>query len=190
VDHGYNYVLLMGADFWRLSASAGISYLASRITAAQVAPRTVLATGISPTARLRFQGRKLALRALYFRTRASGPLSDVLPEEAESGLDERFRWRLDTLRLGVTWTPFETIEVSADQIVSLGKYHDAYTMGPVDVSLMELVSNAEVAISFGRYVTVRGTARLYVKRYDQSQPSSVEDTVNERRFGGALEFVF
>jgi len=193
IDHSYNYVLLMGGDFWRLSASAGASYLATRIQVPDALPRKVLATALSPTVRLRYQGRALQLRAMYFRTRESGPMSDVL-SDVEIGDGEElaggYHWRMDTVRLGATWRPAETIELSLDQIGSRGKYKDDLDEAPVALTLWELATGAEVAISFGRYVTVRGDARLYIRRYGVTRPASDSDSSIDPRFGGALEFVF
>jgi hypothetical protein len=213
VDHSYNYLLLMGADWWRLSLSVGAAYLATRIVMPEIQPRVVLADGLSPTLRLRYQGPYLQLRALYYRTRASGPVSDVLPDDdfifpppddggGEGGEDgeggeggeetgmEPYRWRLDTVRLGASWKPHPTVEVLADQIGSRGVYRDRLTDSPVGLRMWELTTSGELAVTFGRYVTVRGHARLYVKSYDVIEPVVMDDTRIETRFGGALEFVF
>jgi len=193
VDHSYNYLLLMGADFWRLSASAGASYLATRIQVPESLPRKVLANSLSPTARLRYQGRALALRALYYRTRTSGPMADVLGDEVDGGAEDPlggYHWRKDTVRLGATWRPAETIELIADQIASRAAYRDDFDQGPVALTMWELATGGEVAVSFGRYVTVRGVARLYLNRYRVTRPAPDEDSSITPRFGGALEFVF
>ena len=192
VDHSYNYVLLMGADFWRLSASAGASYLATRIQVPDALPRHVLATALSPTVRLRYQGRTLQLRALYYRTRESGPMADVLTdlEDGEEEPDGGYHWRMDSVRLGATWKPTETIEVSLDQIGSRGAYRDDLAEAPVALTSWEMATAGEVAISFGRYVTVRGDARLYLRRYGVTRPAADKDSSIDPRFGGALEFVF
>ena len=194
VEHSYNYMLLLGADWWRLSASFGASYLAERITVAQSVPRDLRADGLSPTVRLRYQGPLVQLRALYFRTRASGPVDDVFGDGDDQAPDdemgERYRWRLDTVRLGATWRPHPTIEVLADQIGSRGAYRDEFEQNPVALHLWEFTTSGELAVTFGRYVTVRGHARMHVKNYDVSLPVSAEDTLFEARFGGALEFVF
>jgi hypothetical protein len=198
VEHSYNYMLLLGADWWRLSASFGASYLATRIGVAQTSPRTLRADGLSPTVRLRYQGPMIQLRALYFRTRASGPVIDVFGgdvdpfpgEEGDGAMDGRYRWRLDTVRVGATWRPHPTIEILADQIGSRGVYRDDWDQGAMALRLWELTTSGEVAVTFGRYVTVRGHARMHVKDYDVARPVSSEDTRFEARFGGALEFVF
>lgn len=194
VDHTYNYLLLMGVDFWRLSASAGAAYLASRIQVPDALPRKVLADGLSPTVRLRYQGRALQLRALYYRTRASGPIADVIPAD-DLDLDSEelvggYHWRMDTVRLGATWRPFETLELSLDQIGSRGAYRDDFDQAAVALTMWEFATGGQVAISFGRYVTVRGDARLYLLRYDVTRPEADEKSSFEPRFGGALEFVF
>lgn len=201
VDHSYNYLLLMGADWWRLSLSVGASYLATRIQMPEVRPRVVLADGLSPTLRLRYQGPLLQLRALYFRTRASGPVSDVLldddfifppPEGGEEPdlMDVPYRWRLDTVRLGASWKPHPTVEVHADQIGSRAVYRDRLDEEAIGIRLWELTTSGELAVTFGRYVTVRGHARLYVTNHDVIEPVVANDTSFETRFGGALEFVF
>jgi hypothetical protein len=187
VDHSYNYLLLMGGDFWRLSASIGTSYLAARLRAPGVETRRVLATGLSPTVRLRYQSPALQLRALYFRTRSTAPVSDASFIEET---DTPYHWRLDTGRLGATWRPHPTIELLFDQLASRGAYRDAYAPDPLALRLWEFASSAEVAVTFGRYVTVRATGRLYVKRYSLSRPAVMKETSVTPRFGGALEFVF
>jgi hypothetical protein len=194
VDHSYNYLLLMGADFWRLSASAGAAYLASRIQVPDAIPRRVLATSLSPTVRLRYQGRSLQLRALYYRTRSSGGIGEVLPDDMIDVDDEElvggYHWRRDTVRLGATWRPFETLELLIDQIAARGAYRDDFDQGAVAITMWELATGGQVAISFGRYVTVRGEARLYLRRFDVTRPEADERSTLEPRFGGALEFVF
>ncbi len=201
IEHSYNYMLLLGADWWRLSASFGASYLATRITMpapvdAVLQSRTLRADGLSPTVRLRYQGPAIQLRALFYRTRANGPVSrvffnddDFVPGE-DSGYEGRYRWRLDTVRLGGTWHPHPTLEVVADQIASRGAYWDSYSDGAIALHLWELTTSGELGVTFGRYVTVRGHARMHVKNYDVRQPVENEDTLFEARFGGALEFVF
>jgi hypothetical protein len=195
VDHSYNYLLLMGADWWRLSVSAGASYLASQVSTAGGIPRNVLASGLSPTVRLRYQAPGLQLRALYFRTRSDGPAVEVIQGELEPGEEDpypgqRYRWRLDTVRLGATWKPHPTVEVMVDQIGSRGAYRDNLVAGPLSLRLWEATTSGEIAVSFGRYVTVRGHARVYIKRYDVARPDALEETGVDTRFGGALEFVF
>jgi hypothetical protein len=195
IDHSYNYVLLMGADWWRLSVSAGASYLASQIATAGGPPRGVLASGLSPTVRLRYQEPGLQLRALYFRSRASGPAVEVITGELEPGEPDpypgqRFRWRLDTVRVGATWRPLPNIEVLVDEIGSRGAYRDDLELGPLSLRLWELTTSAELAVNFGRYVTVRGNARLSLKHREVTRPDALEDTAVDTRFGGALEFVF
>ena len=184
----------MGADFWRLSASAGAAYLATRIQLPDAIPRRVLATSLSPTVRLRYQGRALQLRALYFRTRASGAIGEVLPDDFIDVDDEDlvggYHWRRDTVRLGATWRPLETLELLLDQIASRGAYRDDFDQGAVAITMWELATGGQVAISFGRYVTVRGEARLYLRSFDVTRPEADERSTLEPRFGGALEFVF
>jgi len=202
IDHSYNYVLLMGADYWRLSVSAGASYLAEHIRVFDEElggpiERTLRASGLSPSVRLRYQGPVVQLRALYFRTRASGPAIDALsdsdlePGEQDPLPGQRYRWRSDTVRLGATWKPHPTIEVMLDQLGSRSAYRDTLVDSPaLALSARELTTSGELAVSFGRYVTVRGLARLYVKQVDVSRPDPIESSHIETRFGGALEFVF
>jgi hypothetical protein len=202
VDHSYNYLLLMGADYWRLSASAGAAYLGARLqvfdtTTGGQNQRTLRASGLSPSVRLRYQGPALQLRALYFRTRASGPVADAVfeddiePGDADPFPGQRYRWRSDTVRLGATWKPHPTVEVMADQIGTRAAYwdnaDDDFTLA---LHALEFVTSGELAVSFGRYVTVKGMARLYVKKADVTQPVPFEVTHVQARFGGALEFVF
>ena len=197
VEHSYNYMLLLGADWWRLSASFGASYLATRITLPDAQPRILRADGLSPTVRLRYQGPQIQLRALYYRTRANGPISDVffddddlLPGEDDGLMDDRYRWRLDTVRLGGTWRPHPTLEIVADQIASRGAYWDDLSDAPVALRMWELTTSGELGVTFGRYVTVRGHARMHIKDYDVRQPAESKETLFQARFGGALEFVF
>jgi hypothetical protein len=193
VDHSYNYLLLMGADYWRLSASFGATYRATRIVVPEAQPRVLLAGSLSPTARLRYQGSRLELRALYFRTRSSGSVSEAFGDDFDEGDDElaeRYHWRLDTVRVGATWRPVDTVEIMVDQLGSRGAYRDAYQLGPVALTMWEFATSGEVGVSFGRYVTVKGNARLYLKRYRTTRPAASEESAIEPRFGGALEFVF
>lgn len=190
IDHSYNYLLLLGADYWRLSASVGTSYLASRINVPNTVPRTILATSASPTARLRYHGPRLQLRALYYRTRTSGNLSLIFPGGEDQDTGEDFAWSFDTIRLGATWKPFETVEVRVDQLGSRGTYSDNAMLAPLALDLREFTTSAELAISFGRYVTVRGTARLRIREHDITRPVANQGTVTGTTFGGALEFVF
>jgi hypothetical protein len=197
VEHSYNYMLLLGADWWRLSASFGASYLATRITTPLLQSRTLRADGLSPTVRVRYQGPAIQLRALYFRTRANGPVADVFfddddqfPGHDEGLMGQRYRWRFDTVRLGATWHPHPTLEVVADQLASRGAYRDDLRDGPIALRIWETTTSGELGVTFGRYVTVRGHARMHIKNYDVRQPAENEDTLFEARFGGALEFVF
>ena len=202
VDHSYNYLLLMGADYWRLSASAGAAYLGARLQFGNgaddaVYSRTLRASGLSPSVRLRYQGPALQLRALYFRTRASGPVADaVFDEDLEPGdVDpfpgQRYRWRSDTVRVGATWKPYPTVEVMADQIGTRAAYWDNPVDAPaIALHALEFTTSGELAVSFGRYVTVKGLARIYVRKVDVTQPITFEVSHVRARFGGALEFVF
>jgi hypothetical protein len=197
IDHSYNYMLLLGADWWRLSAAVGASYLVTRISLQETQLRTVRADGLSPTVRLRYLGSHLQLRALFFRTRSSAPAielfvdeEDPFPGDEGGGMDLPFHWRLDTIRVGGTWQPHPTVEISADQIGTRGAFRDQLVEAPLVLRLWEFTTSGELAVTFGRYVTVRGHARLYVKNYDLAQPVQSEETLLEGRFGGALEFVF
>lgn len=202
VDHSYNYLLLMGADYWRLSASAGAAYLGARLQLFDPATqgrseRTLRASGLSPSVRLRYQGSAVQLRALYFRTRASGPAADAIfeddlePGDVDGFPGQRYRWRSDTVRVGATWKPHPTVEVMADQIGTRAAYWDNLVDAPsLALHALELATSGELAVSFGRYVTVKGLARLYVKKLDVTQPIQLDVTHIESRFGGALEFVF
>jgi len=78
-----------------------------------------------------------------------------------------------------------------DQLGSRSAYRDTLVDSPaLALSARELTTSGELAVSFGRYVTVRGLARLYVKQVDVSRPDPIESSHIETRFGGALEFVF
>ncbi len=195
VEGSYNYVLLMGADFWRLSASAGTSYLATRLsTSLQMDPSTdafgpaeVLADRASPTLAIRYQDPRLRARALYFHTRQDkARVDDPNPQNAEPG----YWFRSDSVRLGATWHGFEGIVISLDQIVSSGRYLENGQQMSRELAYTQLTTCAEVALDFGRYVTVRGHARLHWDRYDLRVPIQLEQSDVRTQFGGALEFLF
>jgi hypothetical protein len=87
VEQSHNYVILMGADYWRLSVSAGPAYLSTKIeTPEPVIPRRIDADRLSPAARVRYLGSGLSLHAMYFYTRITGDLADMFEEIAKTSL--------------------------------------------------------------------------------------------------------
>ena len=192
IERSYNYVLLMGADWWRLSAGAGVSYLAARVNVPEHAPRTLLGGSMSPTVRLRYLAPTLDVRALYFRSRSSGSLADAFLEddEPEPPPELDYTWSVDTVRLGATWRPWSTVSVTLDQLASFASYADALPTMPVVLDTWEATTRAELAVTFGRYVTVRAHGRLGVAHVDASRPALAATTTTDLELGGALEFVF
>ena len=193
VDVSHNYLILMGADYWRLSLSAGPAYLSTRIeTPRPLKARRVDAEKLSPSLRVRYQGARIDLRALYFNTRLSGKLTENAFDEMGNPIDAgRFKLRSDALRLGATLTILREVDIALDQIFTLGKYSERDNQEPLSLSYFYSDSNAQVSSDFGRFVTVRGYARVLVRRHNVKLPTVLgNDNRTDVRFGAALEFVF
>ncbi len=200
VDVSYNYLILMGADYWRLSVSAGPAYLSTRIEtpstrmepAQPLEARRIDAEKLSPSLRVRYQGAHIDLRALYFNTRLSGKRTENEFDEMGNAIEPgRFKLRSDALRLGATLTIFREVEIALDQIFTLGKYSERDNEQPLSLSYFYSDSNAQVSSDFGRFVTVRGYARVLSRRHSVKLPTIFgNDNRTEMRFGAALEFVF
>ena len=187
VDVSYNYLILMGADYWRLSASAGPAYLATRILVPPQGGRDVRAQRATLAARLRYHSPGLSARVMYFRTRMSGPLTDLTDDAPP---EATYANRMDAVRLGATIAVYQGVQLDADEIVTFGKHVDAMIPTPVSIEWVHAETAAVLSADFGRYVTVKGYARLIMRRYDVSAPIVDEDTRWDRIFGGGLEFVF
>jgi len=202
VDISYNYMILMGVDYWRLSLSAGPAYLATRVTipdtgsGTNIGPRDVRAEEMSPTVLLRYHAPHFRARGLYFHTSMDGE------DEVGEGLTD-FRLRAQAARFGITFDLLEEVELSVDQIVRRGTYRESF-LSPIgdasgSVSYMHLETLGTAGLDFGRYVTVRGFARILHRRNDleinvdfQLPPNypNGKSSRTETTFGGSLEFVF
>ena len=189
VEIAHNYIILMGADYWRFSLSAGPAYLATKIDGPlPMGTRRIDAEELSPAARARYLGSRVDLRAMYFNTRMAGNLDDIF----EQGAVGTYNLRADIVRVGATITLLEEIDVSIDQIVTVGKYtENDNPASPLELSYMHSDSNVQLSSDFGRYVTVRAYTRFLARRHDVKRPDDVNnDNRSEFRFGAALEFVF
>ncbi len=175
---GFNYLILMGADYWRLSLAAGPAYLATQINT-PTGGRDVSAESASPTFRLLYLGERLNLRALYYRTRISGDT------EAPS---TSYKLRADAVRVGATLTISDEIALDIDHIATIGKYRRRIEMMSSQLDYLHLETAAALSSSFGRYVTVRGYLQHFFRRYGQDALGNTNH--NETKFGGALEFLF
>lgn len=193
VEPSYNYLMLLGADYWRLSLAGGPAYLATRIEVPNLERRTVLADRSSPTVRLRYQSDLLDGRVMYYRTRMSGARETEYGRFAPPGQPQAqagvYELEADTLRVGATLRPWAGVELTLDQVVTSGAYREAETAAPLAVELLHLETAAMAAADFGRYVTVRAYARLLRRSYSVATPA-LDAARWEPRFGGALEFVF
>ncbi len=187
VDHAYNYLMLLGADYWRLSAAAGPSYLATRVEVPMAERRTLQARKMSPTIRLRYESDRLDLRLLYYRTRLDGPLSEAVSDASQMP-SARYALASDAFRLGATLHPIPSVELSLDHVLTLGDYAESASPAPVSLAFLHADTGAMVASDFGRYVTVKAYMRLLYRSYDGAGP--VATSRWDPKFGGALEFVF
>ncbi len=189
VEFSYNYLIMMGADYWRLSASAGPAYLATKLIGPSQSNRVAQADKLSPAVRLRYQATNLSLRALYFRTRMSGNLDDVLEGDAPAG--SSYDLEADIVRIGASFSILPEILITADQIFTRGRYRESMHITPLSLSYFYAESSVIVSADFGRYVTVKGYGRLLVRHHDVDEPVTIdEDNRSDMQFGGALEFVF
>ncbi len=191
VEVSHNYIILMGADYWRLSVSAGPAYLATKFEVPDLLglnERRVDADELSPAVRVRYLGSRVDLRAMYFNTRISGDVNDVVDENAMG----TYSLRADAVRVGATITVLDEIDIAVDQIFTIGKYAERDNPGDsLELSYLYSDSNAQVSSDFGRYVTVRAYARLLARRHDVERPANLDnDNRTDLRFGAALEFVF
>jgi hypothetical protein len=180
VTVGYNYMILLGADYWRLSVSAGPAYLATQFQALG-ATQTVLAESPSTAFRALYLGSRINLRALYYRSRISG-------QDSENGDLVSYRLRADTARIGATIAISEEIAVELDEIITVGKLRLEGDMQMAEFEYVHADTSASVSSSFGRYVTVRGYVRHLLRRYQVD--GLADENRNDSRFGGALEFLF
>ncbi len=186
VTVGFNYLILMGADYWRLSLSAGPAYLSTRIElpGAQGGARNVRAESASPAFRLMYLGDRLNLRALYYRTRISGDTEDM----SAAGPFGTYKLRADAARVGATLAISDEIALDLDHIATIGKYRESFEMMTSQLKYLHLDTALAISSSFGRYVTVRGYLRHFLRRYEQGALG--DENRNETKFGAALEFLF
>ena len=197
VDLSYNYLIMMGADYWRLSAAAGPAYLAAFIRTPNPDPagidfpveHDVRADSPSLAIRVLYRMPGFSARALYFHTRVTNP---AVPDDEQPAQ----HLHMNIVRLGATLRLAGDLELTADGIVTRGTYSQEMISVPgdmtpaADVSFTHSETDASISTSFGRYVTVRGYAQLLLRRYSSSTATLVDSSRTEPRFGGALEFVF
>jgi hypothetical protein len=191
VTTSYNYLILMGLDYWRLSASFGPAYFSFRLGDMNNS-LTVPASSVSYVWRLQYRATRWSARALYYLTSLSEPA-----EESDFGLG--YALRSDTIRLGFTAKLLWRITVSLDQILTFGSFELAPVTGgpgPGPNSGADKVNNTNVrsetalvvGAEFGRYIAIKAHVRLL---YRQVEPvSGPVDEIFDPLFGGVLEFVF
>jgi hypothetical protein len=195
VDHGelkmktvtpsFNYLILMGVDYWRLSASFGPAYLSFRLGDLNDG-LTIPATSVSYVFRLQYRATTWRARALYYLTRLSGALGGrdlTLGYEAKS----------DTIRLGVAAKLPWRIGVSLDQILTFGSLaptpgQDVASTADFEVNHFRAETALMIGAEFGRYIAVKAHVRFLFRRYQQ--PDGPVEDLFEPLFGGVLEFVF
>ena len=182
VTVGYNYLILMGVDYWRLSLAAGPAYLATRI-ATPGGGRNVSAEAASPAFRLLYLGSRLNLRALYYHTRMSGDAQTISNDAIGT-----YHLRADAVRVGATVAISDEIAIDLDHIVTIGTYREGDDMQSSQLEYLHLDTGVAISSSFGRYVTVRGYLRHFLRRYEFD--ALADDSRNETKFGAALEFLF
>lgn len=205
VTSSYNYLILMGFDYWRLSASFGPAYLAFRLGDVDRG-LTLPSTSVSYAFRLQYRATRWRARALYYLTRLSETAEEL---EAPVGYEARS----DTVRLGVTTKLPWRVRVSLDQIFTFGALETSGQAQPGggagrepspvipgggsdgDASPADFVHThfrSETALvvgaEFGRYIAVKAHVRLLFRRYELSGKPA--EDLFEPLFGGVLEFVF
>jgi hypothetical protein len=187
VTTSYNYLILMGLDFWRLSASFGPAYLSLRLGDLDKS-LTIPATSVSYVWRLQYRATWWSARALYFLTSLSEPAE-------ESELEVGYEARSDAIRLGVTAKLPWRISVSLDQILTFGSFELAPGTGgegpkPVDFDNTNFRSETMLVVGaeFGRYIAIKAHVRFLYRSYKPA--SGPADDLFDPLFGGVLEFVF
>ncbi len=198
LDTSYNYLMLLGADYWRFSLAVGPAYLATRIQVPMQPTRAAQADQASPTVRLRYQSENLELRALYYRTRLDGTLASNEDVPFATGMGSarvKYHQGADTVRAGGTWKPFPSIELALDEVVAVGDYSESMNpMGaaltPLSLSYLQALTSGMIAADFGRYITVKAYGILTYARNQAPGLAAANNSGWDARFGGALEFVF
>lgn len=185
VTSSFNYLILMGVDYWRLSASFGPAYLAFRLGDMEQG-LTVPATSVSYVFRLQYRAARWDARALYYLTRLS-----ETPEETGSPVG--YAAKSDTIRLGVSAKLPWRIGVSLDQIFTVGSLAMEGEPAPATSADFEHTHfRSETALmigaEFGRYIAVKAHVRFLFRRYEPAARPT--EDVFEPLFGGVLEFVF
>ncbi len=223
VDHGeikpytvttsYNYLILMGLDYWRLSASAGPAYFSLRVAGelegVPGAPTkgyevTAAATSVTPVFRLQYRADRWTARALYYRTRLSGAAGqsqgpvggDYAPGTDDDDDDVKLRIDSDVLRLGVTASLPLRLTVSVDQILSFISAEAGGGSTAIEISYFQSETALMISAEFGRYIAVKAFARLLLRSFEQrlaltpGDPQQTSNSSFDPLFGGVLEFVF
>lgn len=194
VTSSYNYLILMGLDYWRLSASFGPAYLSFRVGDVENS-LTIPATSVSYVWRLQYRATRWSARALYYMTSLSEPAE-------ESDFEVGYEARSDTIRLGVTAKLPWRITVSLDQILTFGSFEIAPGTGgaspapqgkgpgPEDYNNTNLRSETVLVVGaeFGRYIAVKAHMRFLYRKVEPT--SGTADKIFDPLFGGVLEFVF
>jgi hypothetical protein len=198
----YNYLALMGVDFWRLSLAAGPGYLTYQFRTPQ-ATRTILANNMSPTVRALYRGHRVEGRLLYYRSRLS---DDVQPDAFDDvGTPEQpnvaptqpgtrpprvgsFIFKADTVRAGATIKFPWGIRLVVDEILVFGRHRETVSGTTAQVDFTQALTGIAVAADFDRYVTVKGYAN-FVASWFSPTGGATESNLTQQ-FGGALEFVF
>jgi len=194
VDELYNYLVMMGGDWGRLSISGGALYRSVRVAFAQYERREISADAMTPVARLMWIGSKLRVRAMYFRTRQDRQLGEGWRSLDGSLSTPAYDLSLDTFRAGVDLDLPMDLSLSADQIVTFGSYRET---GVAAMDIVHALSSVVLTAQFSRYVATKGYFNLSHRRYDTTRnaagPSDIvpgSTTRTNVQLGGALEFLF
>jgi hypothetical protein len=202
VDQLYNYLVLMGADWGRLSLAGGTLYPILRICFSRSVRREIAADEMSPAVRVMYVAPALRVRAMYFRTaqdRQGGEGWNRLGGEdyyspSPAGEPQRPAYGLEvnSLRVGVDVELPRSLSLSADQLVTWGRY-DESGLGSLD--LVHAFTSLALTAQFSHYVATRGYVNLFHRRYETSVSAAIPDipagrTDTSYQFGGALEFLF
>jgi hypothetical protein len=195
VDELYNYLVMMGADWGRLSISGGALYRSVRVAFAQYERREISADAMTPVARLMWIGTRVRLRAMYFRTRQDRPLGEGWRSlDSSSQSTPAYGLSLDTFRAGVDLDLPMDLSLSADQILTFGSYRET---GIATMDIVHALSSVVLTAQFSRYVATKGYFNLSHRRYDTTRAAAGPDAIvpgpttrTNVQLGGALEFLF
>ena len=195
MDELYNYLVMMGGDWGRLSVSGGALYRSVRIAFSDTERREISADGMTPVARIMWIGPHQRLRAMYFRTRQERSLGEGWrPLGSTSQSQPAYALALDTFRAGVDLDLPMDLSLSADQILTYGSYREP---GMAAVDIVHAISSIVLTAQFSRYVATKGYFNLLHRRYDTTRDPmgpgwlvSDKTTRTNVQLGGALEFLF